>query len=71
MRVHLTTLAMRYLRGQRTIKAAPYYGGSPFANDAAAFAALRKITGQDFGTDLAKWSAWLRKNPGGIPRDSK
>ncbi len=62
---------MRFLRGQRTIKGAPYYGKSPFADDAAAFATLRKITGQDFGTDLAKWSAWLKKHPGGIARDSK
>lgn len=71
MRVRKTTLAMQYLRGRRTIRAAPYYGGSPFADDAAAFAALRKITGQDFGTDLAKWSAWLKKHPNGLPSDSK
>lgn len=28
-----------------------------------AFASLRKLTGQDFGEDIGKWSAWIEKNP--------
>jgi hypothetical protein len=62
MRVHPVTLALQYLRGRKRIRAAPYYGRSPFRNDQAAVAMLKRFTGQDFGSDTRKWSNWLRKN---------
>jgi hypothetical protein len=62
MRVHSISLALRYLQGRRTIRAAPYYGKSPFSSDAEAAKVLRDCTGQDFGEDAKKWSEWLRKN---------
>jgi hypothetical protein len=62
MRVHPISLALRYLQGRRTIRAAPYREGSPFDSDAEAAEVLRECTGQDFGTDAKRWSEWLRKN---------
>lgn len=62
MRVHLISLALRYLQGRRHVHGAPYFSGSPFDSDAEAVALLRRLTGQDFGTDARKWSEWLRKN---------
>jgi hypothetical protein len=62
MRIHPVALALQYLRGRKRIRAAPYYGGSPFRDDQSAVALLKRFTGQDFGTDTRKWSAWLRKN---------
>lgn len=62
MRIHPISLALRYLRGQRTIHAAPFYGRPLFRDAPAAAASLRRLTGQDFGTDAAKWGQWLRNN---------
>jgi hypothetical protein len=62
MRVHPISLALRYLKGQRRVRGAPYYGGSPFGSEAEAVRVLREFTGEDFGTDAAKWGKWLRQN---------
>jgi hypothetical protein len=62
VRVHPIPLALRYLKGQKTIRDAPYYGNSLFGSTAEAAAALRRFTGQDFGTDARLWGEWLRKN---------
>jgi hypothetical protein len=69
MRVRKTTLAVRYLRGKREIKAAPYYGAAPFVDEAHAIEVLRRLTGQDFGSDVAKWTGWLKKHPNGKSSD--
>jgi hypothetical protein len=69
MRIRKTTLAIQYLRGKRGIKAAPYYGDAPFGSDAQAIETLCRLTGQDFGSDVAKWSAWLKKHPNGRPAE--
>ena len=62
MRVHPISLALRYLKGQRQFRGAPYFGNSPFDSEAEAVAELRKLTGQDFGADAARWGQWLRAN---------
>ena len=62
MRVHPISLALRYLKGQKTLRAAPYYGRPLFDSPEEAAARLKKCTGQDFGTDAAAWGAWLRGN---------
>jgi hypothetical protein len=62
VRDHPLSLALRYLKGQRRFRGAPYYGAAPFDNEAEAVHVLRKFTGQDFGTDTKRWGAWLRKN---------
>jgi hypothetical protein len=62
MRVHPISLALRYLKGQRSFRRAPYHGRSPFDSDVEAIAVLRKLTGQDFGSDATRWSQWLRAN---------
>ena len=62
MRVHPVSLALRYLKGRRTLRAAPYNGGPLFRSDAEAVAVLRKLTGRNFGTDVKAWGEWLRKN---------
>ena len=62
MRVHPISLALRYLKGQRTTRAAPYYGRPLFDGVDEAVAVLRRATGQDFGTDAARWGQWLRQN---------
>jgi hypothetical protein len=67
MRVRPTAIALRYLKGKRGIRAAPYNGAAPYANDAEAIDELRKLTGQDFGSDVAKWTAWLKKHPNSRP----
>jgi hypothetical protein len=53
---------MRYLRGQRTFRGAPFYGGPTFPSEAAAVRVLKDLSGEDFGTDTRRWSAWLRKH---------
>jgi hypothetical protein len=60
VRIHPISLALRYLKGQRTMRCAPFRGRETFENDDEAIAILRKLTGQDFGTDAAKWGKWLR-----------
>ena len=62
MRVHPISIALRYLKGQRTFRAAPYYGRAPFRDDTEAVALLRRLTGRNFGTDAAAWGKWLRFN---------
>ena len=62
MRFHPIALAMRYLRGKRTLRGAPYHGRPTFSSPAAAVEVLKQFTGQDFGTSTRRWSAWLRRN---------
>jgi hypothetical protein len=62
LRVHPISLALRYLKGQRSFRGAPHYGAAPFASEEEAAQILRKLTGQDFGTDARRWGEWLRKN---------
>jgi hypothetical protein len=62
MRLLPTTLAIRYLKGCRASRRAPYYGRPLFSNTAAAVRVLRDTTGQNFGTDVRRWCAWLRQN---------
>lgn len=62
MRIHPISLALRYLRGRRTLPGAPFHGRPLFASPEAAAARLRLLTGQDFGTDAAAWGEWLRRN---------
>jgi hypothetical protein len=62
VRIHPISLALRYLKGQRTLRGAPYYGRPLFDNPEGAAARLRQFTGQDFGTDAAAWGDWLRRN---------
>jgi hypothetical protein len=62
MRIHPISLALRYLKGQRTLRGAPYYGRPVFDSPEEAAAQLSQITGQDFGTDAAAWGEWLRRN---------
>ena len=56
MRLHPITIALRALRGERSIH------GRPLPETAEAVALLRRLTGQDFGRDAAAWGAWLRVN---------
>jgi hypothetical protein len=57
MRVHPISLALRYLKGQRSLH------GKPLCrNKADAVATLKLFTEQDFGMDAAAWGKWLRKN---------
>ncbi len=56
MRLHPITLALRALRGERSIH------GRPLPGAVGAVAILRRFTGQDFGTDAVAWGAWLRAN---------
>jgi hypothetical protein len=62
MRIHPISLALRYLKGRRTLRAAPYHGRPVFDSPAQAAAHLRQFTGQDFGADAAAWGEWLRRN---------
>ena len=62
MRIHPISLALRYLKGQRTLRGAPYFGRPLFDSPEEAVARLRQFTGQDFGTDAAAWGEWLRRN---------
>jgi hypothetical protein len=62
VRIHPISLALRYLKGRRSIRAAPFRGGPLFDNPDAAVALLRQFTGQDFGTDVKAWGEWLRNN---------
>jgi hypothetical protein len=62
MRIHPVALALRYLRGQRSFRGAPFYGRPTFSSQTAAIKALKDFTGEDFGADTRRWSAWLRKN---------
>jgi hypothetical protein len=70
MRVHPISLALRYLKGQRTLRAAPYHGRALFESEAEAVATLRQFTGRDFGTDAAAWGKWLRANRSVYKRSS-
>jgi hypothetical protein len=56
VRLHPITICLRALRGERSIH------GRPLPDAAEAAASLRRLTGQDFGTDAAAWGAWLRAN---------
>ena len=62
MRVHPISLALQYLKGKRSWRAAPYYGGAPFGDEAAAIGALKQFMGQDFDRDAKAWGTWLRRN---------
>ena len=62
MRVHPISLALRYLKGQRNIRGAPYYGQPAFDSAEQAVECLRQYTGQDLGKNATKWGKWLRKN---------
>jgi hypothetical protein len=62
MRIHPISLALGYLKGHRTRRAAPYYGNLVFDSDADAVRVLRLFTGQDFGSDAKAWGQWLRRN---------
>ena len=60
--MHAVSLALRYLKGQKTMRAAPFHGKPLFENDAAAIAVLYEFTGQQFGNDAVAWGEWLRQN---------
>ena len=62
MRIHPISLALRYLKGQRSLRRAPYYGRSLFESPEEAAARLQEFTGQNFGTDASAWGEWLRRN---------
>lgn len=62
MRVHPISLALRFLKGQRTMRATPFLGRPMFVNEEAAVSVLRRFTGRDFGTGAARWDDWLRRN---------
>jgi len=62
LRIHPISLALRYLKGRRTLRGAPFSGRALFDAPGEAAARLRQLTGQDFGTDAAAWGAWLRRN---------
>jgi hypothetical protein len=62
MRVHPISLALRFLKGHRTMRAAPYYGAPLFSGDNEAVAVLRKFTGRYFGTNAIAWGNWLGRN---------
>ena len=62
MRIHPISLALRYLKGHRTMRPAPFYGGQTFDSTEDAVKILRQLTGQDFGQDAKRWGQWLRKN---------
>ncbi len=57
MRLHPISLALRYLKGQSSVR-----GRTVFASEEAAVDCLRRLTGQDFGTDAVQWGEWLRRN---------
>ncbi len=57
MRIHPISLALRRLKGEKSI-----HGRVIFESKAEAVETLRDFTGQDFGEDAAKWGAWLRAN---------
>jgi len=56
VRIHPISLALRSLRGERSLH------GRPLDLPATAAATLRRLTGQDFGTDVVRWGKWLRAN---------
>ena len=56
MRLHAITIALRRIRGERSIR------GRPLPSVADAVDILRRMTGQDFGEDASAWGAWLRAN---------
>jgi hypothetical protein len=62
MRIHPISLALRFLKGHKTLRGAPFYGDPLFENEQRAVEILRRFTGQDFGTDAVRWGAWLRQN---------
>jgi hypothetical protein len=62
LRIHPISLALRYLRGQRTFRGAPFSGRPLFDSPEEAAARLRRLTGQDFGTGAETWAVWLREN---------
>jgi hypothetical protein len=62
VRIHPISLALRYLKGRRTLRGAPFSGRPLFDGLDEAVARLRQLTGQDFGADPAAWGAWLRRN---------
>jgi hypothetical protein len=62
VRVHPISLALRYLKGQHTMRAAPYHGRPMFDGAEEAAEVLRQFTGQDFGHDAVRWGEWLRHN---------
>jgi hypothetical protein len=68
MRIHPISLALRSLRGERSLR------GRSLPARADAAATLRRLTGQDFGTDAARWGEWLQANRGvytGRPDDPR
>jgi len=62
MRIHPISLALRFLKGHRTMRAAPYYGAPLFGDENEAVAVLRKFTGRDFGANAIAWGNWLSRN---------
>jgi hypothetical protein len=56
MCLHPITIALRALRGERSIHGRPL----PSAPEAAEW--LKRLTGQDFGEDVVRWGEWLRVN---------
>jgi hypothetical protein len=56
MRLRPLSLALRALRGQRSIH------GRALPSPEEALDLLRRLTGQDFGEDAAAWGACLRDN---------
>lgn len=56
MRLGPITICLRALRGERSIR------GRPLPSLVEAAATLRRLTGQDFGTDADAWVGWLRAN---------
>jgi hypothetical protein len=58
LRIHPISLALRFLKGQRTLRGRLLF----FQSDREAVELLRKATGQDFGTDAIRWGEWLSRN---------
>jgi hypothetical protein len=56
VRIHPISLALRSLRGEKSLH------GQPLQPPADAATTLRRLTGQDFGTDAVRWGEWLRAN---------
>lgn len=60
MRAHPISLALRSLRGERSLH------GRALPDKAAAGAILRQFTGQDFGQDATRWGAVAANEPLGL-----
>jgi translation initiation factor IF-1 len=62
LRIHPLSLALRYLKGQITMRAAPFKGRPLFESEEAAIVVLYNWTGQQFGHDARAWGEWFRNH---------